>query len=292
MAVVVTAKSGYDLGYVWRGLQGQPERTAGGYYLNASLQGEAPGRWHGRGATALGLAGEVGREPYMAVYAQRHPATGEQLGRPAGQYVSWREHFERLLAAEPHATAERRMELEVEAHRLAREPAPYTDVTVSFSKSISVLHASFRENARQARLAGDEDAAAWWDGRERKFQEVLQAANAAALDHAQRWAGVTRTGYHGAKVNGAETGRWDDAEIVVSSWLQGTSRAGDPQDHVHNQFARMARTTRDGRWRALDTMALRAQLPGLAAVAAAHVEAGLSREFGVAWAPPRRREGQ
>ena len=41
MAVVVTAKSGYDLGYVWRGLQGQPERTAGGYYLNASLQGEA-----------------------------------------------------------------------------------------------------------------------------------------------------------------------------------------------------------------------------------------------------------
>ena len=128
-------------------------------------------------------------------------------------------------------------------------------MTVSFSKSISVLHASIRENARQARLAGDEEAAAWWDGRERVFQEVLQAANAAALEHAQRWAGVTRTGYHGAKVNGAETGRWDEAGIVVSSWLQGTSRDGDPQDHVHNQFARMARTTATGdggrwtRWR-------------------------------------------
>ena len=79
--MVVTAKSGYDLGYVWRGLQGQPERTAGGYYLNASLQGEAPGRWHGRGAATLRLAGEVSRELYMAVYAQRHPATGDQLGR-------------------------------------------------------------------------------------------------------------------------------------------------------------------------------------------------------------------
>ena len=283
--MVVTAKSGYDLGYVWRGLQGQPERTAGGYYLNASLQGEALGRWHGRGAAALGLTGEVCREPYMAVYAQRHPATGEQLGRRPGQYVTWQERFERLLAAEPHPTAERRAELEVEAHRLAREPAPYTDVTVSFSKSISVLHASLRENARQARLAGDEETGIWWDGRERMFQEVLQTANAAAVDHAQRWAGVTRTGYHGAKANGAGTGRWDAAEIVVSSWLQGTSRAGDPQDHVHNQFARIARTTGDGRWRALDTMALRAQLPALAAVAAAHVEAGLSREFGVAWVP-------
>jgi hypothetical protein len=72
---------------------------------------------------------------------------------------------------------------------------------------------------------------------------------------------------------------------VVSSWLQGTSRDGDPQDHVHNQFARMARTDRDGKWRALDTMALRGQLPAMAAIAAAHVEAGLSRAFGVAWVP-------
>jgi hypothetical protein len=29
-------------------------------------------------------------------------------------------------------------------------------VTVSFSKSISVLHASLRENERRARLAGDQ----------------------------------------------------------------------------------------------------------------------------------------
>ena len=91
MAVVVTAKNGYGLGYVWRGLQGQPERTAGGYYLNASLQGEAPGRWFGLGAAALGLAGDVIREPYLAVYAQRHPATGDQLDRRPGRYVVQRQ---------------------------------------------------------------------------------------------------------------------------------------------------------------------------------------------------------
>jgi Protein of unknown function, DUF488 len=33
---------------------------------NASLQGKAPGRWHGRGAAAIGLAGELCRELYMA----------------------------------------------------------------------------------------------------------------------------------------------------------------------------------------------------------------------------------
>jgi hypothetical protein len=45
-------------------------------------------------------------------------------------------------------------------------PAVYTDVTVSFSKSISVLHASIRENERRARLAADQQAAAYWARRE------------------------------------------------------------------------------------------------------------------------------
>jgi hypothetical protein len=82
-----------------------------------------------------------------------------------------------------------------------------------------------------------------------------------------------------------ETGRWEPAGLVVTSWLQGTSRDGDPHDHVHNLFARMVRTDRDGKWRALDTMALRYQLPAMNAIAAAHVEAALTREFGVEWVP-------
>jgi ketosteroid isomerase-like protein len=156
---------------------------------------------------------------------------------------------------------------------------------MSFSKSISILHASIRENARRARQAGDAEAEAYWYGRELAFQEVLQAANRAALEHAQRWASVTRTGYHGAKVDGQETGKFELADVAVSSWLQGTSRDGDPQDHEHNQFAQMVRTRSDGKWRALDTVALRSQLPAMQAVAAAHAECGLSRESGTKTPP-------
>ncbi len=288
MAVVVTAVSGYDLGYVWR-CQGQPgpEKSAGGYYMNAALAGEAEGRWFGPGAEALGLiTGQVvERGRYDAVYRQIDPRSGEKLGRAPGNYVSYESHLARLMSAEPHATAERMLELEREAHRLTREPAPYTDVTVSFSKSISVLHASIRENARRARQAGDQAAAAYWDSREAAFQEVLQAANRAALEHAQQWAGVTRTGYHGSRVDGQETARFEQARVIVSSWLQGTSRDGDPQDHVHNQFARIVQTVCDGIWRALDTVSLRVQLPAMQAIAAAHVECGLTRAFGVEWVP-------
>ena len=67
----------------------------------------------------------------------------------------------------------------------------------------------------------------------------------------------------------------------MTSWLQGTSREGDPQDHIHNQIARVTRTFSDGKWRALDTMSVRAVLGALQAVAATAVECELTREFGV-----------
>src|SRR5450755_666514 len=86
MGAVVTAKSGYDLGYAWKGQAGaEPEKSTGGYYMNAAQAGEAPGRWFGPGAEALGLAEgqRVEEGPYYAVYQQVHPVTGEKLGRGA-----------------------------------------------------------------------------------------------------------------------------------------------------------------------------------------------------------------
>jgi TrwC relaxase len=206
--------------------------------------------------------------------------------RPArGRYPTFADHLGRLHAAEPHATAERLLELEREAARATRQPAAYYDVTISFSKSISVLQASLRENERHARLDGDRRAAAYWAGREQRFQEVLHRANRAALEYLQAWAGITRTGYHGTCIDGSEPGRFEPAGLIITSWLQGTSRDGDPQDHIHNQVARVTRTFGDGKWRALDTMSVRAVLGALQAVAAMTVECALSREFGVAWIP-------
>jgi len=287
LAVVVTIAKGYDLGYIWRTQDHAVDRSIGGYYLNAAQAGEPPGRWWGPGAQVLGLApGQtVERQPYDAVYQQTDPHTGARLGRPRGRYPTFADHLARLTAGEPHATAERLIELEREAARATRQPAAYYDVTISFSKSISVLHASLRENERRARLAGDEQAAAYWTGREQLFQEVLHRANRAALEYLQSWAGITRTGYHGTRVDGREPGRFEAAGLIVSSWLQGTSRDGDPQDHIHNQIARITRTYRDGKWRALDTMSVRAVLGALQAIAATTVECELTHEFGVAWIP-------
>jgi TrwC relaxase len=153
LAVVVTIAKGYDLGYIWKTQDHAADRSIGGYYLDAAQAGEPPGRWWGRGAQALGLApGQtVERQPYDAVYRQTDPRTGARLGRPRGRYPTFADHLARLTAAEPHATAERLIELERQAARATRQPAAYYDVTVSFSKSISVLHASIRENERRGR---------------------------------------------------------------------------------------------------------------------------------------------
>jgi hypothetical protein len=225
LAVVVTVAKGYDLGYVWKTQDHATERITGGYYINAAQAGEPPGLWWGPGAQAFGFTpGQVvEHEPYDAVYRQTDPRTSTKLGRHRGRYPTFAEHLARLKAAEPHATAERLIELEREAAQATRQPAAYTDMTISFSKSISVLHASIRENERRARLAGDEQAAAYWARREQQFQEILHRANRAALDYLQAW-----TGYHGVRVGGREPGRFEPAGLVVTSWLQGTSRDGDP----------------------------------------------------------------
>src|SRR5260370_12203875 len=80
---VVTPRGGFDLEYYLNRTAG--ERTAGGYYLNAAQQGEAEGRWFGKGAEALGLRDgqQVKRDPYLAVYSMGDPRTGEKLPGPA-----------------------------------------------------------------------------------------------------------------------------------------------------------------------------------------------------------------
>ena len=288
MAVVVTVAKGYDLGYIWK-TQGQAsaERTTGGYYINAAQAGEPPGRWWGPGAQALGFTpGQVvERKPYDAVYQQRDPRTGAKLGRARGRYATFADHLAQLKAAEPHATAERVIELEREAAQATRQPAAYYR-RHGLVLQVDLGAARLDPGKRAPRAAGwRRRALAYWSGREQRFQEVLHRANRAALEYLQAWAGITRTGYHGARVDGREPGRFEDAGLVVTSWLQGTSRDGDPQDHIHNQIARITRTVRDGKWRALDTVSLRAVLGALQAVAATAVECELTREFGVDWVP-------
>ena len=87
---VVTPRAGFDPRYYDRH---DPEKAPGGYYLNAAIKGEVAGRWLGRGAAALGFEHwqKVESDPYLKVYEQVDPRTGEKLGRAPGGYRKFTE---------------------------------------------------------------------------------------------------------------------------------------------------------------------------------------------------------
>jgi len=247
VAVVATLSRGYDLNYIWKQVGLGPVKDAAGYYLQASESGgEPPGRWWGPGARALGLEpGQVvDREPYDLLFGQRKAPDGTPLGRPPGNGRKAADIYARLLAAEPHATAERRHELRVEAARQARQGPLFLDLTISLSKSISIFHASLGENVRLARQAGDAAGEGYWSGLVGEVDGMIWQAVRAGFDYFQREAGYTRTGSHNRRVHGRETGQWHEAELVVAHWLQHTSRDGDMQLHVHRRISRRRPTSR------------------------------------------------
>ena len=111
---------------------------------------------------------------------------------------------------------------------------------------------------------------------------IFQAVHA-GFGYFQREAGYTRTGSHGRRMNGRETGQWHEADLAVAHWLQHTSRDGDMQLHVHSQIAHTARTQTDGKWRAPDSLGYHEHIGAVAAITAQHLEEALTRRFGVQW---------
>jgi conjugative relaxase-like TrwC/TraI family protein len=286
VAVVATLSKGYDLDYIWKQVDRGPVKDAAGYYLQASeTGGEPPGRWWAPGAQALGLEpGQmVEREPYDLLFGQRKARDGTQLGRPPGGGRKAADLYSRLLAAEPHATADRRRELRLDAARQARQGPLFFDLTISLSKSISIFHASLGENVRLAREAGDAAGEGYWSGLVAEVDAMIWQAVRAGFDNFQREAGYTRTGSHNTRVHGRETGQWHEADLVVAHWLQHTSRDGDMQLHIHSQIAHLARTVIDGKWRAPDSFGYNEHIGAVAAIVSQHLEEALTRRFGVAW---------
>ena len=188
-----------------------------------------------------------------------------------------------LLAAEPHATAERKRELRTEAVKKARQSPLFFDLTISLSKSISIFHASLGENARLARQAGDKDGDAYWSALVAEVDEMIWQAVHAGFGYFQREAGYTRTGSHNTRVHGRETGQWHEADLAVAHWLQHTSRDGDMQLHVHSQIAHTAKTGTDGKWRAPDSLGYNEHIGAVAAIVSQHLEEALTARFGLEW---------
>ena len=292
MGVRVTIAPGYDAAYPWKTIgAAEAGGSSAGYYMSpAEGGGEPPGRWWGKGAEALGLepGSLVERQAYDQVVDQRlDPRDGvTKLGRSPQKAITRADAvYERLLAAEPEATQGRRRALRAEAQKTARQGPLYFDLTDSLSKSISVFYASLGENLRQAKLAGNQAGAEHWAGLIAEVDEMIHAANQAGLEYFEREAGYVRTGYHGGRVDGRETGQWHEAGLAVASFLQHTSRDDDIQLHVHNVIAHTARTFSDGKWRAPDSYAYGDAHNGVAPIVALHLESALTARFGVEWTP-------
>jgi hypothetical protein len=98
------------------------------------------------------------------------------------------------------------------------------------------------------------------------------AAVDAGLGYLEEHAGFVRAGRNGIKV-------LDTDGLVVARMNEWTSRDGDMQLHTHCLILNRARTTVDGKWRALDGRALLAAKTGAAAIYHRVLEAELTRRL-------------
>ena len=283
MAVITKLVKGYDPDYPFK----QQGRWAGDYF---DVKGEPRGRWWGKGAAGLGLepGSEIDRATHRMVIAEHlDPRDGEtRLGRAPGNAAARAEViYQEKLKAEPHATVKRQFQLRKEAQKEARQGPMYLELDNSLSKTISVFWASIGEKARSARLAGDQERRAFASALLKELEEMFYAANQAGLDFFEREAGYTRSGYHGRRVDGQESGHFDEAQLIMEQFLQHTSREDDVHLHIHNVIATIAKTVMDGKWRAPDSWGYNEVFMAVPAIVSLHLEAAMRQRYGVRFVP-------
>jgi TrwC relaxase/AAA domain len=274
MSTNVTLHAGHDVAYFTSGQGSGGCAGAMSYYTAA---GEPPGEWAGKGAAALGLAGQVDPGVTGRLYQQNTGPGGELLvTRRRSKAAGDREQaaVTAYLAAHPYASATELAEVRVAERGQDPPQVPYFDLTVSAAKSVSVLHASYRVSARQARDRGQDGQAAAFDARADELEDALMDSARQAVSWLDQHAAYTRTGHHSAR-----TGEWRDGDgLVASLFLHHLSRDGDPQLHVHAAiWNRIQRADgADDKWRTLDSRSLHRQRLGVAPVADRILETGLS----------------
>ena len=274
MSTNVTLHPGHDVAYFTRGQGGGGCAGAMSYY---TADGEPAGEWAGKGAATLGLSGQVDPGVIERLYQERIGPGGELLvRRRQSKAAGQREQaaVAAYLAAHPYACATELAEIRAAERGKDPHSVPYFDLTVSAVKSVSVLHASYRISARQARRRGDQDQAAALDARADEIEAALMDSAREAVAWLERHATYTRTGHHSAR-----TGEWrDGAGLAAGVFLHHLSRDGDPQLHVHVAiWNRVQRADgADTKWRTLDSRSLHNQRLAVAPVADRILETKLS----------------
>ncbi len=299
MAVVVSIARGHDASYPWKTI-GTIDGTAftgqqgPGYYLSAVEKGGEPaGIWIGNGAADFGFhdGDTVRREDFEPLYGQfldpRDPTGQTYLGSPPRINAELNAVYQAKIKAEPEATSERKAQLWIEARSEYQGPVgvQYWDTTFSVDKTISLAHASATAAAIRAAESGDLARAHEWEQRATGIWAEIEKLVRLYIAHMQREAGFVRTGHHGRRIDGLETGRFEAAhEIPVAIFPQHTSRNGDPQLHVHILWLNKVNTVSDGQWRAIDSRSLHRHKGAGSALAAFALESGLTQRYGFEWA--------
>ena len=274
MSANVTLHAGHDVVYFTRG-QGRGGCAGAMSYYTAA--GEPPGEWAGKGAARLGLSGMVDPDVIERLYKENIGPGGELLvKRRQSKAAADREAAAVAAYRATHSYASATELAEVRAAERAKDPhqVPYFDLTISAAKSVSVLHASYRVSARQARDHGDEDQAAALDARADELEAALMASAREAVAWLERHATYTRTGHHSAR-----TGEWRDGTgLTAALFLHHLSRDGDPQLHVHVAIWNCVQRadSADQKWRTLDSRSLHNQRLAVAPVADRMLETKLT----------------
>ena len=274
MSTLVTLHAGHDVAYF---ISGQGRGGCAGAMSYYTAAGEPAGEWAGKGAASLGLAGQVDPDVIGRLYQHNIGPGGELLvKRRRSKAAGDREQaaVTAYLVAHPYASA---VELaDVRAAERGQDPprVPYFDLTVSTVKSVSVLHASYRVSARQARGGGEDERAAVFDARADELEDALMESAREAVSWLDQHAAYTRTGHHSSRTGECR----DGGGLVASLFLHHLSRDGDPQLHVHvaiwNRIQRADGA--DDKWRTLDSRSLHGQRLGVAPVADRILETRLS----------------
>src|SRR4051812_11990186 len=254
---MISASPAAGVGYYTSG--GSSPTTS--YYTGATEKVDPPGIWKGQLAEDLGLSGQVDPETMARLYERFEAPDGSRLGRAPAFYGSIESRIEQALAKEPNALPERIEEIKAQVARSTRSTNIGMDLTYSVPKSATVAHTAAWRVEIESTRSGDLGRAAQFRSIREGIEGAIFEANTAAME----FASTLSTSRAGSSQAG--TIHWVPApDLAVASFFQHTSRADDPQLHVHNVVLNRARNE-DGAIRALDTVDLRDQRHAYSAVA-------------------------
>jgi conjugative relaxase-like TrwC/TraI family protein len=289
-----------------------------------SGRGESPGRFLGSTAAATGLEGVASAEQVRAMFQGLDPATGEVRCAPL-----WRADPRSKLAAAPllEALTARAAEQGIEGlEGLARSKALKGDVrsVQAACRAGGTRRVKVETVERLCRkVLGLDPRELYGDGFERAWQHKGKRVNervqsfdhcfsspksvsllaAGGSDQTRRQVAEARAealdvgiGYlerHGIGVrrdhNGSDRHQVHTGVLAVA-FEHRLSRSGDPQFHTHVLVQNAAQGP-DGRWTALDSDRLYAQLMAADHLYLAAERAALTERLGVRWGPVDARSG-